>query len=264
MRNIQFYSGAIDAGECISNGWNLVRPNYWLYFGVTVLAILLILLTSCIPCLNFFLIGPVGVGVYYVLLKGMRAEPVDFAMMFKGFEKFVPAMATGLIQSIPSIIWTVIDLSVNLTSIIAELGTIGNTGTFYQSDSAAVPFLAGLTVAYVALGLFFLVVSVLWHFTFIFALPLLAEHDLGPIEALKLSASAAWGNVGGLALLFLLQIGIALVGVLALCIGIFFVVPILYAATAFAYRQAFPLMDQQQMNLSPPPPTEYGNFSSGM
>jgi len=57
MSNIQFIPGAIDAGGCISNGWNLIKPNYWMYFGITVLAMVLL---ACIPCLNFCLSGPLG------------------------------------------------------------------------------------------------------------------------------------------------------------------------------------------------------------
>ncbi len=260
MKNIQFYSGAIDAGECVSNGWNLVKPNYWMYFGITLLAVILI---TCIPCVNFFLMGPVGVGVYYVLLKGMRFEPVDFGMMFKGFEKFVPAMVVGLIQGLPGIIWTVVDYSVNIASLVGGTGNSG-FGNFYQADIFESTFLAGLTAAYIIFAILFAVISVIWSLTFIFALPILAEHDVSPIEALKLSARAAWSNIGGLILLVIIQVFIALIGVLALCVGVLFVIPILYAATAFAYRQIFPLTDQK-LNVTPPPPGSYGSsFGSGM
>ena len=51
-----------------------------------------------------FIIGPILGGVYYVVLRDMRGEPVDFGMMFKGFDKFVPLMVIGLIQAIPEII----------------------------------------------------------------------------------------------------------------------------------------------------------------
>jgi uncharacterized membrane protein len=261
MNNIQFYSGAIDAGECVSNGWNLVKPNYWMYFGITLLAVILI---SCIPCINFFLIGPVGVGVYYVLLKGMRHESVDFGMMFKGFEKFVPAMVVGLIQSLPGIVWTVIDYGANIASLLGRSAGSGSFGDFYQADSSELPIVAGITAAYVVMGFLFFVASVIWGITFIFALPILAEHDVSPIDALKLSARAAWSNIGGLILLILIQALVAIAGVLALCIGVFFVIPILYAATAFAYRQVFPLSDQR-MNFTPPPPGAYGSgFGSGI
>jgi uncharacterized membrane protein len=250
MTNIQFYPSSINAGDCISNAWNMVKQDYWLYFGITIVSILMV---ACIPCANFFIAGPIAVGVYYVFLRAMSGEQVEFGMMFKGFERFVPAMIVGLVQSLPGIIWTIIDYSVNITRFLALRGDRG-MGDFYQSREAV---FAGLSGLYLAFALLFMVVSVLWGITFFFAIPLLAEHDLTPVEALKLSAKAAWSNVGGLVVLIILYIPIVLLSILALCVGIFFVVPILYAANAFAYRQVFPLI-HQQFNTTPPPPTAYG------
>lgn len=257
MTNIQFQSGAIEAGDCVSNGWNLVKPNYWMYFGIAVVAVILM---ACVPCISLFLVGPVGVGVYYVLLREMRGEPVEFGMMFHGFNKFVSAMVVGLIQSIPGIIWTIFDYSVNIASFLADKRN-RDLLDFYQAGSGNEIF-AGLTALYVVALSIFLVVSLVWGLTFMFALPLLAEHDLGAIDALKLSARAAWGNVGGLILLFIFEMLIVLIGVLALCIGVFFVLPILYATIAFAYRQVFPLIERP-FNMTPPPPTAYGFGAQG-
>ncbi len=253
MTNIQFNRGAIDAGACLSNGWNLVKLNYWMYFGICLLALVLV---SCIPCLNLFLLGPVSVGVYYVMLRAMRSETIDFGMMFKGFEKFVPAMVVGLIQGLPGIIWTIIDYGFNIASLLADRGS-GRLGDFYQAEIFESPLLAGLSIAYVLLGILFAAISIIWGLTFVFALPILSEHELGPIEALTLSARAAWSNIGGLILLVILQILLAILGVIALCVGVFFVIPVLYAATAFAYRQVFPLNDQR-FDSMPPLPGAYG------
>ena len=116
MTNIQYNSGAIDAPGCVSSGWELIKNNYWMYLGITLLAWVMM---ACIPIANFFLFGPVMVGVYYVLLREMRGEPVEFGMMFKGFEKFVPAMAAGLIQNIPGIIFQIFQFTFDIGSRIA-------------------------------------------------------------------------------------------------------------------------------------------------
>lgn len=257
MTNIQFHSGAIDAGECVSAGWNLIKPNYWMFFAVTLVGVLLI---SCIPCVNIFVIGPVGVGIYYVLLRSMRGEPVEFGMMFKGFEKFVPAMVVGLIQAFPGIVWTIVDYTVNFATLIPALSRGGDLSDLQRGADI---FGAGFSIGYTLFALTFAVVSAVWGISFMFALPLLAEHDLNPIDALKLSASAAWSNIGGIILLVVLQVLLAIVGLLALCVGVLFVLPVLYASFAVAYRQVFPMVDQH-FNYAPPPPTEYGGFGSGM
>jgi len=90
------------------------------------------------------------------------------------------------------------------------------------------------------------------------------EHDLGPVDAMKLSAKAATSNVGGLVVLFIFESLVALLGFLMLCVGLFFVMPIIYAANAFAYRQVFPLIEQN-FQITPPAPTIYGSsYGRGM
>jgi hypothetical protein len=249
MTNIEYNSGAIDASGCVSNGWELIKNNYWMYLGITLLAWVMI---ACIPIANFFLMGPVMVGVYSVLLREMRREPVDFGMMFKGFEKFVPAMAAGLIQNIPGIIFQIFQFTFDIGSRIAMSRPRGRGG---EPDLGP---LAAFTGIYLLVIVVFIVFSIIWHMAFIFVMPLIAEHEIGPIEAIKLSAAAAFSNTGGLILLLILEMLIALAGVVALCFGVFFVMPILYAATAVAYRQVFPDLGPSAYRNVPPSPDVYG------
>ena len=107
-------------------------------------------------------------------------------------------------------------------------------------------------------------VSIVWTIAFQFAIPIALENDIGPVDALKLSVSAAMANLGGMILMILLAMVVALLGMLAICLGLFVAVPVIWVANAFAYRQVFPLVDQY-FNMSPPPPNAYGsNFGNGM
>lgn len=254
MYNIQFQPSAIDAGGAVSSAWEQVKANYGLYLGVSLIALIL---AGCIPCVSLFLIGPIMGGVYYVALRDMRREPVEFGMMFKGFEKFVPLMVIGLIQSIPGIIFQVFRFSINIGQLGIDGGRSGSMDFFAASDMDK--FLAsGLAVVAVIGFLVFFVVSIaFWSLTF-FAIPLAMENDLGPMDALKLSAKAAIGNLGGMALLLVFSILIGLVGTLMLCIGVFLVsIPLIYVTNAFVYRQVFPMISDPY-NMAPPPPNEYG------
>ena len=254
MTNIQFGPGAISAGECVSNAWEMLKAKYGMYLGISLIAIIL---TGCIPCVNIFIMGPVMGGVYYVVLRDMRSESVDFGMMFKGFEKFVPLMVVGLIQSIPGIIVQIIQYGVRF----AELG-LGGRGMddfqFFQASGRDFAISSGLMIVFIVLFVVFMIFSFLWWAVFFFAIPLIIEHDMGAVDAIKLSARAAMSNIGGLLVYFLLMIPIVLVGILMLCLGVFLIsIPILYIAGAFAYRMVFPHLEQQ-FNMSPPPPTSYG------
>ncbi len=259
MTNLQFIPGAIDAGDCVSNAWNMLKNNYGMYLGIAIIAMIL---TGCIPCLNVFIIGPVMGGVYYVVLRDMRGEPTDFGMMFKGFEKFVPLMVIGLIQAIPGIIAQFIQYGVRF----GNLGLNGGSGdvSFFQASERDLAIGGGLMVLLIVLAVGFIIFSVVWWAIFFFAIPLAMEHDLAPMEAIKLSARAGMSNIGGLIVLMLFQMLVVLVGMLMLCLGVFLLsIPLIYLANAFAYRQVFPWIGQN-LNMAPPPPTVYGNFGSGM
>lgn len=256
MQNTQFYPSAIESADCVKNGWNLVSQDMGLYVGISFVGFLLL---ACIPCVNIFIAGPITCGIYYCFLRGIRGEGVEFGMMFKGFERFVPAMLIGLIAAIPEIIAQVLRLTVQLGEIGVKQGR-GN-GNFFQADGVDVA-LAGLSVVVIIVGLVAFFLSIALRISLFFALLLLAEHDMTTMEAIKLSFSAAWANLGGLILLIILEALVILLGVLALCVGIFVAMPVVYAANAFAYRQVFPDMTSNFQNV-PPPPTSYGGGAYG-
>jgi uncharacterized membrane protein len=106
---------------------------------------------------------------------------------------------------------------------------------------------------------------IIWTVAFQFAIPLVMEHNLGAMDAIKLSARAGLSNVGGIIVLYILCGLVGLLGLLALCLGYFVAVPVMYAAFAFAYRQVFPALFEKKFDTSPPPPGAYGTgFGSGV
>ncbi|HMT08329.1 MAG TPA: hypothetical protein PKA82_10020 [Pyrinomonadaceae bacterium] len=265
MKHISFESGAIRAGDCVSNAWNQMSAKFGLYLGVGLVTYIMV---GCIPIVSIFLFGPVMAGFYYVSLKDMRGEPVEFGMLFRGFDKFLPLMIIGLLQSIPAIIIQILRFVSDFASLMGS-GGFGSPpsrrGDFFQSSGLPDFGLSeGLMIGLAIVGVILFLISIVWAIVFRFAIPLAMEHDLGVTDAIKLSASAAFSNIGGIILLFLLYIVVALLGVLALCIGIFVAIPVIWIADAFAYRQVFPLIEQR-MNFEPPPPTAYGSsFGQGL
>jgi len=173
-------------------------------------------------------------------------------------------MVIGLLQAIPGIIIQILQYSVDLTRIIVENSGGLRRGNFFASEPD-IAVAGGFLVIYLIIAVVGVILAIAWSITFMFALPILAENEIGPIEAITLSARAGWSNVGGIILLAILQFFVALLGALALCIGVFFVLPIIYAASAFAYRQVFPDFRPSNMRNTPPPPDAYGgSFGRGM
>ena len=260
MTNTEFYRGAINGGDCVSNAWELVKRNYGMYLGISVISIIL---SGCIPCISIFLTGPILGGIFYVVLRDMRGEPVEFGMMFKGFEKFVPLMVVGVVSSIPDIIAQVLRIGV-------QLGQVGLDNSrdsdfqFFQPSDPEFAIASGVLILIALIAFVFVIFACAWRVLLFFAIPLALEHDLDPIQAMKLSARAAFSNLGGLILLFILEFLIALLGLVMCLLGVFFIsIPVIYVANAFAYRQVFPLI--QQNFYAPPTAGGYGNNpGSGM
>jgi uncharacterized membrane protein len=118
---------------------------------------------------------------------------------------------------------------------------------------------AGLVGAFVIIGiidLVFLIVMVCFHTLLMFSFPLLVDRNLGAIEAMKTSARAVWQNLSGVVGLVVVNFVLMFVGYLALCFGLYFVIPIMIAGNAVAYRRVFPSLDSRT-NMNPPPPDSY-------
>ena len=147
MNNLQFDSGAIRAGDCFSNAWSLVTNKFGLYLGVGLLTMLM---AGCIPLVSLFLVGPIMGGFYYLALKDMRGEPVEFGMLFKGFDKFVPLMAIGLVQAIPGVIFQIIRFAMQITQLAAG----GKSGgyNFFRSDIPDFGIAQGIGFAMIGVG----------------------------------------------------------------------------------------------------------------
>ena len=257
MTNIEYYKSAIDASACVSNAWELVKRNIGLYIAAGVVTVVLI---GCIPIVNFFLLGPMMGGFSYLVLRDMRNEPVDFGMLFKGFEKFVPLMVIGLIQAIPGIIFQIIQYTVDIARLVGN--QTGTTGDFYQSSPPLDGLSAGLTAGLVIIFIGYFLFQIVWNAALTFAIPLIVEHNVGIGESIRLSFGAVFGNIGGLIVLYLWSMLVSLLGFLAICFGLLVAIPVIYAANVFAYRQVFPKLEERFQH-TPPPPDAYGNFGQG-
>lgn len=266
MMNSDFNRSAINPSQCISTGWNLVTRNLGLYIGVTVVAALMIIVVSCIPFVNIFLIAPIMGGVIYIALRDLNNEPIDFGMLFKGFEKFVPLMVIGVIQGIPTVIFQIFRLTVDVANIFSRgVAPPARRGDFFQATQPDLSgILAGLSALVIIVSIGFIVFSIIWTLVFFFAVPLVIDRNLGPIDAIKMSASAAMGNFGGVLVLLILCGFVVLLGFIALCFGLLVAIPVTWIANAVAYRMVFPKLDQNYYS-TPPPPSAYGStFGQGM
>jgi hypothetical protein len=254
MAELEIRKGAIDPSSCVSEGWELIKPNYLLFFGMTFVMLLISFLISLIPyigeIINIFISGPLLCGIYMALIAKTRGGEPNFSMLFEGFSRFLPAVLLTLIGMIP---WLIIALTVFLFSSVSANPQVAENLQTPDLSAVFAQFTPFLIVSYLIAFLVSLAIQILLFF----ALPLVAEHNLNVVDAVKLSISAAMGNIGGIIVLIIFEILLALVGFLALCIGFLFVMPVIYAANIIAYKSVFP-SNQQTRYDGPPRPDSYG------
>lgn len=268
MAEIQFLKSAVSPGDAISKAWELVTANLGLYIGVGIVAGLMI---GCIPLVNLVLMGPVMGGVAYMVLRDIDNENVEFGMLFKGFEKFLPLMVVGLIHNAPGIIFQVLQWVIDIGRLVnINSGGRGNGGfgqlgrssaAFMQTDNPFGAMSGALIAMLIIIGFLIWVFMILWSLAFQFTYPLIMEHDLSIGEAISTSARAVMGNLGSMIVLIILEGLVALLGVIAFCLGLLVAIPVIWAANIVVYTQVFPRL-RPEVNYAPPSPQQYG-FGGG-
>jgi uncharacterized membrane protein len=238
-----FRPAAVQPTECLKAGWNLIRDQYWLFFGMTIVALII---GSAVPL--GILLGPMMCGLFLTYFKKRRGEPIEFATLFKGFDYFGQAVLAAILHMVPIIVIIVPAYLFLYVGMFVTLAAQGNDG----NPAATIGFLVIIALLYLVVILLIIVISI----GFTFAYPLIVDRGLPGLEAVKLSFRAAFANFWRLLGLSILSALLGLCG-LALCIvGVYLVVPITYAAAAVAYEQVFGLSDSRvASNLPPPPPT---------
>jgi len=256
-----FLRGAVRPMECFTAGWELIKNDYWLFLGITFVGSLI----GSIAPLGI-LLGPMMCGIYYCLFRRANGKPVKFEMLFRGFDHFVPSLIATLLMMIPMI---VILLPAYIAFVVAAFATAPKPGA-QPNPSAMGTFLA----AYGMFLLLIVLVSIVFHILFFFTYPLIVDRRVSGVEAVKTSLRAAWGNLGGVISVVLIDWLLSFAGSMC-CVGQIFLLPIHFAAIAVAYKAVFPpdappeapadgpAADYDDARLdAPPPESERGNDKS--
>ncbi|NNF00345.1 MAG: hypothetical protein HKN25_15095 [Pyrinomonadaceae bacterium] len=222
---IEFKTGVIKPYECMKEGWELIKPQFWLIFGITFVGILI---ASFVPF--GIALGAMFCGIYIPIFKLMEGEEAKFEDLFQGFSYFVPGLVATLVLIIPAFILTVISY---IPLIIFQIRLAQNPN---PDPNELFVFFAFVLVDMIVI---WLVLGCIHAFLF-FAYPLIVEHKLGGWEAFKLSAKAVWKNLSGVVGFITLEIVLGILGYLACMIGVYFTLPVMFAGALVAYRKVFP------------------------
>jgi len=237
-----FRVGVVAPVECLKEGWELIKDQYWLFLGICFIGMLIG------SAFAIVLMGPMMCGIFLCLFQRQRRQPVEFATLFKGFDYFLQSLIVMLIKAIPMVVlmvpFYVIMLAVMLTS-----APRGETNP--AEGSRFVFAFVGFELVFM---LVLMIVGISIEIFFMFAFPLVVDRQLPGLEAIKLSIKAGKKNFSGVLGLLLLNAVFSSVGVLCCFVGVYFYLPISLASYAVAYRRVFP--EIPQILPTPPPPPE--------
>ena len=240
-----FRVGVIKPVECFKEGWALIKDQYWLFFGIALVGMLI---GGAVPIV---LMGPMMVGIFICYFRRMRGEPVEFGTLFKGFDHFAQSLIAVLIQSIPVFVVIVPAYIIMVAVMVVSMPSGGR-----MSADESSTFVISLIACYVGMFVLIIIVTVITSIFFGFALPLIADRGLNAMDAIKLSIRAGKANAGGILGLVLMNFLLGIVGVLACYVGAFLIMPISFAANAIAFRRVFP-ETTQPFPVPPPPPASW-------
>ena len=239
-----FQSGVVQPMACFRGGYDLIRDQYWLFVGMCFVGILI---GSVVPF--GILMGPMMCGLYLAIFQKHRGRPVEFGVLFKGFDYLGESIIATLIHVIPVVV-------IIVPFYIAFYGALFFMMPRNGGDPDPGAMLGFFAIFFVFL-IIVMVLMMLMSVFFTFSHPLIVDRHMKGLDAVKLSAKAALGNFWPLLGLLLLTGLLGFCGVLLCYVGMFLVFPITFAATSMAYEQVFGISGEGPIIQGPPPPPTF-------
>ena len=230
---------SIEIGSCLSRSWALYKREFGLIFVTSLVVNIASSAASGIPYIGILiglaLNGVLFGGLYWFFLKLIRGQKAELADAFAGFQvAFVPLMLASLVSGILILLVVgVIALPMLITWI--------PLGIKFSKDPDMDPdiFLPALGAGTILNIVFCALVAMTLYLFWVFAFPLIIDKRMQFWEALETSRKAVMSNFASVFGLFLVGVLLTIAGVLACCIGVFFTLPILFGAIAYAYEDLF-------------------------
>lgn len=229
---LPFQQSAIRPMLCLREAWQLVRDQYGLFLGITLVGLLI---AGAVPF--GILMGPMMCGMAKCFLAKRRGEVMKFDLLFKGFDHFSESLIASMLIFGASLL------------VLLPLMLLVLFGGVFAAFSAAHRATPGIAVALVLAGVGLLLVVILSLFIgalFAFTFPLIADRGLKGIDALKLGTKAALANLGGLLGLGVLTFLVSGAGLCCCYVGVFLVAPFTMGAQFIAYEQVFGRIEDSQ------------------
>jgi uncharacterized membrane protein len=211
--------------------FDLIRDQYWLFLGITLLAMLLV---------SFFglIMGNVLVGVYECYRERERRGRTEFETMFKGFEPFLQPFVALLVI-------VAIGLAAMIPLVIAMFALVFLPVITLQGGGANPPQASMLIWVFLVIYPLIIGAQVLVTLPFVFTFQLLADHKtMGAVDAVKLSVQGVLQNFWGVLWCLLVVTFLSIFAALLCYVPLFLLMPLTLGVFYVMYRDIY----------GPPPP----------
>ncbi len=217
-------------GGCMGRAWEVYKSAFWPSVGVTALGFLILMVVGMIPLAGFlsafFLTPQITAGLHWYFVQRARGEAPGIETIFTGFKQsFLPLAGLGLAQLIVAIV---------PVGVIVALMT--SMGLFKPEDSP--DFAGAMALSSVLLLIVVVLLMMFVYMRLLLAYLIVIDLGAGVMDALKLSwrivGRKIWTMLGLMVMVLLLSIA----GMLALFVGLLFVLPMYYAIFAQLYEDA--------------------------
>lgn len=232
----------LNAVDCVKEGWEMIKSDYWLFFGITLVGLLI---AGAIPIV---LVGPMICSIYYAMLKRYDGAQAEFGDLAKGFQFFAPSTIAILILA---------GFFLAISMVIIGIPMMITTVVMAASPEAGLVFLILTFILMFVFG----VIAACAHALIMFTHLLIVDRKMDALPAIKLSIAASRQNLNAIVMFILVQFGLIIVGYMLCIVGAYLMLPIIYAGVTVMYRKIFPMLpgtvyesSQQPM---PPAPTNY-------
>src|ERR1044072_3269132 len=118
---IPYNRKAVDPIACIKAGWELVKPQYWLFVGMCFIGFFI---GSAVPL--GILMGPMLCGIYITMFAQRRRDPIEFGMLFKGVDFFGRGVIAALLHAVPIVAILIPTYVLFYASLVLSLVAQGN------------------------------------------------------------------------------------------------------------------------------------------
>ena len=229
---IEFRTDRVSSREMFSEARTLMSGHFWIMVGICLLG----LIVGGVAPFGV-LMGPMMCGIFMCWFAIMRNEKPTFSLLFEGFDVFMESLVAMLIQLGISMLTMVLAFVVMAVGGFAVGAAAAGGGQPGGNPEAVMGVLAiGIFLFY---GLI-IGVSILVGALFAFTWPLIVDYRLSGLEAVKLSARAAWANLGNVFRLMILNVVVVAVAAVFCYLPVFLVFPIVFGSQAVLYRRIFP------------------------